>query len=68
MSVARPLAHGPRTTLGCIERAIDAASRATDRADCLDVEARLQREAGLADDYREGMLAFLEKRRPKWGP
>jgi enoyl-CoA hydratase/carnithine racemase len=45
---------------------VDAASRATDRADYLNVEARLQREAGFADDYREGVLAFLEKRRPKW--
>jgi 2-(1,2-epoxy-1,2-dihydrophenyl)acetyl-CoA isomerase len=67
MSVACQLAHGPRTALGCIKRAVDAASRATDRADYLNVEARLQREAGFADDYREGVLAFLEKRRPKWG-
>ncbi len=67
LGVARALAHGPRIALGCIKRAVLAASCATDRADYLDVEARLQREAGLADDYREGVQAFLERRPPRWG-
>jgi 2-(1,2-epoxy-1,2-dihydrophenyl)acetyl-CoA isomerase len=30
----------------------------------LDVEEDLQREAGRTDDYREGVNAFLEKRKP----
>jgi 2-(1,2-epoxy-1,2-dihydrophenyl)acetyl-CoA isomerase len=32
----------------------------------LDLERDLQREAGLTDDYREGVTAFKEKREPRF--
>ena len=33
----------------------------------LDLERDLQREAGLSEDYREGVTAFMEKRHPVQG-
>ena len=36
-------------------------------AECfVELERELQREAGRSDDYREGVSAFLEKRKPEW--
>ena len=32
----------------------------------LDLERDLQREVGKGTDYREGVTAFLEKRKPKF--
>ena len=29
------------------------------------IEAGVQREVGKGDDYREGVMAFLEKRKPQ---
>ena len=30
----------------------------------LDLERDLQREAGFSEDYREGVAAFMQKRKP----
>lgn len=55
------LAAGPTRALALTKQAIQAA--ATNSLDeQLDLERELQREAGRAGDYREGVNAFLQKR------
>jgi 2-(1,2-epoxy-1,2-dihydrophenyl)acetyl-CoA isomerase len=53
--------------LDLIKRSINA-SPANDLAGQLALEATLQREAGTAPDYQEGIRAFLEKRPPNFHP
>ncbi|MBN7778597.1 2-(1,2-epoxy-1,2-dihydrophenyl)acetyl-CoA isomerase [Nitratireductor aquimarinus] len=57
------LAHGPTQAYGLIKKAIHAAPGSSLDAQ-LELERELQREAGRSDDYREGVAAFLEKRKP----
>jgi 2-(1,2-epoxy-1,2-dihydrophenyl)acetyl-CoA isomerase len=59
--VAARLAAGPTHALGLIKRAL-AASAANTLDAQLDLERDLQRQAGAADEYIEGVRAFLEKR------
>ena len=59
------LATQPTVALGLMKQAIYAAVNNTLEAQ-LDLESQLQREAGWSDDYREGVAAFLEKRRPQF--
>lgn len=59
------LATQPTVALGLMKQAIYAAVNNTLDAQ-LDLESQLQREAGWSDDYREGVAAFLEKRRPQF--
>lgn len=62
-ALARRLAEGPTLGLGLTKQAIQAA--ATQDMDAqLDLEQRLQRQAGYSDDYAEGVTAFLDKRPP----
>lgn len=62
-SLANRLAAMPVKALATIRRAIDGAQLlALD--DALTVERRLQSELGFANDYREGVSAFLAKRTP----
>jgi 2-(1,2-epoxy-1,2-dihydrophenyl)acetyl-CoA isomerase len=62
-TLAERLAAGPTHALGLIKRALFASpSNSLDAQ--LDLERDLQREAGAADEYREGVSAFLEKRPP----
>ncbi|HUK04443.1 MAG TPA: 2-(1,2-epoxy-1,2-dihydrophenyl)acetyl-CoA isomerase PaaG [Burkholderiales bacterium] len=61
--LARQLASGPTRSLGLIKRAIYA-SAGNSLAAQLDLERDLQREVGKGKDYREGVAAFLEKRKP----
>jgi 2-(1,2-epoxy-1,2-dihydrophenyl)acetyl-CoA isomerase len=62
-AVAASLADGPTHSLGLIKRAMYASADNTLSAQ-LDLERDLQREIGKGGDYREGVAAFLEKRKP----
>jgi 2-(1,2-epoxy-1,2-dihydrophenyl)acetyl-CoA isomerase len=62
-ALAHGLASGPTRAYGLIKRALEASSTNTLDAQ-LDLERDLQREIGLGEDYREGVAAFLEKRKP----
>lgn len=59
---ARQLAQGPTGCYLRIREAV-AASFDNDLEDQLQLEARLQGEAGRSPDFREGVRAFLEKRK-----
>jgi len=64
-AIARTLARGPTTGLALSKRAINRAAYNSFREQ-LDLERDLQRRAGQTDDYREGVTAFLEKRKPEF--
>ncbi len=59
--IAMRLAAGPTQAYGLMKRALLASSSNSLDAQ-LDLERDLQREAGAADEYVEGVSAFLEKR------
>lgn len=64
-AVARKLAQGPAGALASIKRALDASPGNTlDQQ--LELERELQRTLGRGPDYREGVMAFSEKRSPKF--
>jgi len=60
ITIARQLADGP-SSLGLIRRAYWA-SCSNSYEEQLDLEAKLQTEAGRTRDHKEGVQAFLEKR------
>ena len=62
---AKMLATQPTRALGLIKRGFNR-SLGVDLDTQLDIEEELQREAGRTDDYREGVNAFLEKRKPQF--
>ena len=64
-TVAQKLAAGPTKGYGLLKRAMYASPGNLLDAQ-LDLERDLQREAGLTDDYREGVTAFKEKREPRF--
>lgn len=65
LALATRLAAMPTRALAETRLAIDEAI-AMDYADALSNEARRQRALGCAHDAREGVAAFVEKRRPKF--
>src|SRR3954454_13447300 len=65
MKLARDLASGPTVALSLI-RKLYWESPGNSFEEQLDLEQRLQREAGAAEDFKEGVTAFLEKRPPKF--
>jgi 2-(1,2-epoxy-1,2-dihydrophenyl)acetyl-CoA isomerase len=65
LAIARSLAAGPTHTYGRIKQAIHASAGNTLSAQ-LDLERDFQREIGRHGDYREGVLAFREKRKPNF--
>lgn len=64
-SLARQLAAQPTIALGLIKREIRA-SFGNDLAAQLDLEAECQQVAASTADYREGVAAFLAKRKPEF--
>ena len=64
-ALARMLADGPTKGYGLLKKALYASPGNLLDAQ-LDLERDLQREAGLTDDYREGVTAFKEKRAPRF--
>lgn len=62
-ALARDLASGPTRALGLIKKAIYS-SADNDLDAQLDLERDLQREIGKGTDCREGIAAFLQKRKP----
>jgi 2-(1,2-epoxy-1,2-dihydrophenyl)acetyl-CoA isomerase len=63
--MARALAQGPTKGYGLIKKAFNASWGNSLDAQ-LDLERDLQREAGLTQDYREGVAAFMQKRKPEY--
>lgn len=63
--LVRHLADGPTWGLALTKRALNA-SPDNDFLSQLALEADSQKQAGLSDDYIEGVTAFMEKRAPKF--
>jgi len=63
VSLAKNLAEGPTKGYGLIKKAFSLSATNTLDAQ-LDLERDLQRQAGFSEDYREGVTAFKEKRKP----
>ncbi|HHW36115.1 MAG TPA: 2-(1,2-epoxy-1,2-dihydrophenyl)acetyl-CoA isomerase [Bacillales bacterium] len=64
-SFAEKLANMPTKAIGLIKRYIND-SWNCNLAEMLEKEANGQRAAGLTADHQEGVVAFLEKRKPKF--
>ncbi len=64
--LAQRLARSPAGALAGIKQAFAGAANNTLHAQ-LDLEARLQGEAGRSADFAEGVRAFREKRPPRYG-
>ncbi|GAG04005.1 unnamed protein product, partial [marine sediment metagenome] len=65
MGFAQQLAGMPTRAIGLTKRMINAAWTA-DLETQLELEARLQTPATRTDDHREGVQAFLQRRRPQF--
>jgi 2-(1,2-epoxy-1,2-dihydrophenyl)acetyl-CoA isomerase len=59
------LASGPPGAYAAIKRSINARLYA-EFADALELEAELQQERATSSDFGEGVMAFLEKRKPQF--
>ena len=64
-ALAQQLAEGPTRALGLTKKAL-AASPTNDLAAQLELEAKLQKEALMTNDWLEGLEAFVEKRPAKF--
>ena len=65
MELARKLARGPTRALGMIKKLVNA-SFESNLAYLLELEATYQGVAVGTDDFKEGVVAFLEKREPRF--
>jgi 2-(1,2-epoxy-1,2-dihydrophenyl)acetyl-CoA isomerase len=62
MELAHSLAAGPTRAIGLIKRTLNRAL-ASDLGSLLEYEAAIQEIASSTDDHREGVAAFMEKRK-----
>ncbi|RNF33386.1 enoyl-CoA hydratase-related protein [Paracoccus methylarcula] len=62
---ARHLSQGPSSAYLAVRQAVSA-SFDNDLEEQLKLEAKLQGQAGRSSDFREGVTAFLEKRKPRF--
>ena len=58
-------ANAPTRSVGLIKKMLQKSANAT-LDEMLDYEAYCQEIAGSSADYREGVAAFLEKRKPRF--
>lgn len=65
LSIAKRLGQQPAVSLGLIKRAVNATFQ-NSLEDQLELEAKLQTQAGHSEDFREGVSAFLQKRKPQF--
>jgi 2-(1,2-epoxy-1,2-dihydrophenyl)acetyl-CoA isomerase len=65
-NVLDELAYGPTKAFACIKQAIYASAENSLEKQ-LKLERDCMRELGHSRDYREGVAAFLEKRKPRFG-
>ncbi|MDM4771924.1 enoyl-CoA hydratase-related protein [Solimonas sp. SE-A11] len=65
MGMARRLAEGPAVAIERIKRAIHAAAE-NELDKQLDLESDLQRDCGQSQDFMEGAMAFVQKRKPNF--
>lgn len=65
MAMARRLATQPTKGLGLIKKALNE-STANSYHHQLELEKEYMRQAGRTHDYREGVAAFMEKRKPEF--
>ncbi len=65
IELARKLADGPTLSLARMKAALNQSS-ANDLSAQLDVERDFQRELGRSEDFREGVAAFLAKRKAEF--
>lgn len=65
MGIARRLANGPTIAIGLIRKQVAAALNAS-LAETMAIEAKHQTEAGRTSDFREGVMAFLNKSKPSF--
>lgn len=63
MGIARKLAAGPTVAIGLIRKQVTAALTST-FAETLDIERDNQSAAGRTADFREAIIAFVQKRSP----
>ncbi len=64
-AIAETLSQMPTKALGLTKRALNY-SPEKDLDNQLDIEDTLQQEAGMTEDFREGVQAFIEKRKPNF--
>jgi 2-(1,2-epoxy-1,2-dihydrophenyl)acetyl-CoA isomerase len=65
IELARQLANGPTLSLARIKEAMNRAAK-NDLNQQLDIERDFQRELGRTEDFREGVSAFLAKRKTEF--
>ena len=65
MAMAEGLAQAPTAAIGRIKELLDASAK-NDYGEQLELEREAQLKSGLTKDFKEGVAAFIEKRRPKF--